>query len=73
MTVAGEDDNRRKQPGKTGGVPCPKASQRRGINHRLRPKHITDMLTDLLIFAFAVGLVVAYVVIAIKTVNESES
>ena len=72
-TVADEDDNRGKQPGKTGGVPYPKASQRRGINHRLQPEHISDMLTDLLIFAFAVGLVVAYVVIAIKTVNESES
>lgn len=31
------------------------------------------MLTHLLIIAFAVGLVVAYVVIAIKTVDESES
>ncbi len=72
-TLAGGDANRGKQPGNTGGVPGHKASQRLGINHRLRPKHITDMLSDLLIFAFAVGLVVAYVVVAIKTVNESES
>jgi len=31
------------------------------------------MLTNVVIFAFAIGLVVAYVVIAIKTLNESES
>lgn len=31
------------------------------------------MLANFLIFAFAVGLVVAYVAVAIKTVNESES
>ena len=36
-------------------------------------KSFSRMLADLLIFAFAVGLVVAYVAIAIKTVNESES
>lgn len=36
-------------------------------------RHVPIMLTNFVIFAFAVGLVVAYVVIAIKTVNESES
>ena len=36
-------------------------------------RQVPNMLTNFLIFAFAVGLVVAYVVIAIKTVNESES
>lgn len=36
-------------------------------------RHFPVMLTHLLIIAFAVGLVVAYVVIAIKTVDESES
>lgn len=63
-------ENNRAKP-----VESPAASPGQGLgtNHRLRPEHITDMLTDLLIFAFAVGLVVAYVVIAIKTVNESES
>lgn len=34
---------------------------------------IPVMLTNVVIFAFAIGLVVAYVVIAIKTLNESES
>jgi hypothetical protein len=31
------------------------------------------MLVNLLIFTFAVAVVVAYVVVAIKVVNESES
>lgn len=34
---------------------------------------LQNMLANLLVFAFAVGLVVAYVAVAIKTVNESES
>lgn len=32
----------------------------------------TNMLTDIVIFAFAFALVAAYMVVAIKTVNESE-
>jgi hypothetical protein len=60
-------------PAKPVESPAAGPSHGHGTNYWLRPEHITDMLTNLLIFAFAVGLVVAYVVIAIKTVNESES